>query len=88
MENDRNKNINMETYEASSGLILEQGNCHLILSAKIIHIATSADQGMHSVPWGLESREEVKSTCLLGSEHVPLTSSFSREVGHVFSSSS
>lgn len=39
---------------------------------------------MHSVPWGLESREEVESTCLLGTEHIPLTSSFSRELGHVF----
>ena len=43
MQNDRNKNINMETYEASSGLVLEHGNSYLILSAKIIHIATSAD---------------------------------------------
>lgn len=55
MKYDSTKNINVETYEASSGLNLEQGNCHfLILSAKTSDIAKSVDWGMHSVPWGLE----------------------------------
>lgn len=55
MKNDSNKNINVETYEASSGLNLEQGNYHfLILSAKTSHIAKWVDWGMHSVPWGPE----------------------------------